>query len=203
MLCSEAEVDAHRLKMKNLQDYEWKKIARAVSRLSEAPIFIDDSSNLSILELQAKSRRLKLEHDIKLIIVDFLTLVKGSQKRPESRYHEISEIARQLKAIAKELRVPIIVISQLNRSIEQRHDQTPKMSDLRESGEIEQMADLILFVHRISYYDQSLVEDNTAQIIVAKHRNGSTGVAELAFRKEITKFVNKAREEVPADAVAV
>jgi replicative DNA helicase len=202
MLCSEAEIDASRLKSKNLQDFEWKKIARAVSRLSEAKVFIDDSSSITILELQAKARRLKAEHDVRLLIIDFLTLIKGSQKRPESRYHEISEIARMLKAMAKELRIPVIVISQLNRSIEQRHDQLPKMSDLRESGEIEQMADLILFVHRPSYYDSSMGEDNSAQIIVAKHRNGRTGIADLTFRREITKFVNKSREEVPVDVGA-
>jgi replicative DNA helicase len=201
LLCSEAEIDAKKLKTKNVQDFEWKKVARAFSRLSEAKLFIDDSSSMSILELQAKARRLKAENDVRLIVIDFLTLIKGSQKRPESRYHEISEIARMLKGLAKELNVPIIVISQLNRNIEQRHDQEPKMSDLRESGEIEQLADLILFVHRQSYYDKSLENDNSAQIIIAKHRNGETGSIDLTFRKEITKFVNKARDEVPQDAM--
>lgn len=201
LLCSEAEIDAKKLKTKNVQDFEWKKVARAFSRLSEAKLFIDDSSAMSILELQAKARRLKAEHDVRLIVIDFLTLIKGSQKRPESRYHEISEIARMLKGLAKEMNVPIIVISQLNRNIEQRHDQEPKMSDLRESGEIEQLADLILFVHRQSYYDKSLENDNSAQIIIAKHRNGETGSIDLTFRKEITKFVNKARDEVPQDAM--
>ncbi|MDR2431620.1 MAG: replicative DNA helicase [Candidatus Margulisbacteria bacterium] len=202
MLCSEAEVDAQNLKSKNLQDFEWKKVARAVSRLSEAPIFIDDSSELTMVELQAKARRLKIEHDVRLIIVDYLTLIKGSQRRAESRYLEISEIARALKSLSKELEVPIIVISQLNRGIEQRSDQMPKMSDLRESGEVEQVADLILFVHRQSYYalgGQS--EDNSAQIIVAKHRNGRTGTVNLIFRKELTKFVNSASVEVPVDAL--
>lgn len=202
LLCSEAEIDARKLKTKNVQDFEWKKVARAFSRLSEAKLFIDDSSGMSILELQAKARRLKAEHDARLIVIDFLTLIRGSQKRPESRYHEISEIARMLKGLAKELNIPIIVISQLNRNIEQRHDQEPKMSDLRESGEIEQLADLILFVHRQSYYDKSLENDNSAQIIIAKHRNGETGSIDLTFRKEITKFVNKARDEVPQDAMA-
>ena len=201
LLCSEAEIDAKKLKTKNVQDFEWKKVARAFSRLSEAPIFIDDSSSISILELQAKARRLKAEHNVRLIVIDFLTLVRGSQKRPESRYHEISEIARMLKGLAKELNVPVIVISQLNRNIEQRHDQEPKMSDLRESGEIEQLADLILFVHRQSYYDKSLENDNSASIIIAKHRNGETGAIDLTFRKEITKFVNKARDEAPQDAM--
>ncbi|MDR1997614.1 MAG: replicative DNA helicase [Candidatus Margulisbacteria bacterium] len=202
LLCAEAEIDAQNLKSKNLQDFEWKKVARAVSRLSEAPIFIDDSSEMTMVELQAKARRLKIEHDVKLIIVDYLTLIKGSQRRAESRYLEISEIARALKALSKELEIPIIVISQLNRGIEQRSEQTPKMSDLRESGEVEQVADLILFVHRQSYYAPGAdAQDNSAQIIVAKHRNGRTGVVDLTFRKELTKFVNRAREEVPVDAL--
>lgn len=198
MLCSEAEVDSHRLKTKNMQDYDWKKIARAMSRLSEAPIFIDDTSSMSTLELQAKARRLKAEHNIGLIIIDFLTMLKGSQKRPESRFQEVSEIARSLKSIAREINVPVIVISQLSRSIEQRNDQTPRMSDLRESGEIEQVADLIMFVHRDDYYDRTQM-NSEAKIIVAKHRNGSTGTAELMFRKEITKFVNKSNEEIPVN----
>ncbi len=198
MLCSEAEVDSHRLKTKNMQDYDWKKIARAMSRLSEAPIFIDDTSSMTTLELQAKARRLKAEHDIGLIIIDFLTMLKGAQKRPESRFQEVSEIARSLKSIAREINVPVIVISQLSRSIEQRNDQTPRMSDLRESGEIEQVADLIMFVHRDDYYDRTQM-NSEAKIIVAKHRNGSTGTAELMFRKEITKFVNKSNEEVPVN----
>lgn len=200
IVCSEAEVDSHRLKTKNLQDYEWKKIARAISRLSEAPIYIDDTPGISVLELQAKARRLKLEKGIGLIIIDFLTLLTGSSKRPESRYHEVSEITRSIKALARELTVPVMVISQLSRGIEQRQEQTPRMSDLRESGEIEQTADIILFVHRDDYYDSSIV-DNTAKIVVAKHRNGSTGSIELTFRREITKFVNKTREEVPVEAV--
>jgi replicative DNA helicase len=200
VVCSEAEVDSHRLKTKNLQDYEWKKIARAISRLSEAPIYIDDTPGISVLELQAKARRLKIEKGIGLIIIDFLTLLSGSAKRPESRYHEVSEITRSIKALARELNVPVIVISQLSRGIEQRQEQTPRMSDLRESGEIEQTSDIILFVHRDDYYDSSVI-DNTAKIIVAKHRNGSTGSIELTFRREITKFVNKTREEVPVEAV--
>ena len=203
MLCSEAELDAQNLKSKNLQDYEWKKVARAVSRLSEAPIFIDDSSEMTMVEIQAKARRLKIERDIKMIIIDYLTLIKGSQRRIESRYIEISEIARGLKALSKELEIPIIVISQLNRSIEQRSDQTPKMSDLRESGEVEQVADLILFVHRQGYYALAggNAEDNSAQIIVAKHRNGRTGAVNLIFRKELTKFVNSTNVEVAVDAL--
>lgn len=200
MVCSEAEVDSHKLKTKNLQDYEWKKIARAISRLSEAPIYIDDTPGISVLELQAKARRLKIEKNLGLIVIDFLTLLSGSQKRPESRYHEVSEITRTIKALARELNIPVIVISQLSRGIEQRQEQTPRMSDLRESGEIEQTSDIIMFVHRDDYYDSSVI-DNTAKIIVAKHRNGSTGSMELTFRREITKFVNKTREEVPVETV--
>ena len=203
MLCSEAEIDAQRLAAKKLQEYELTKLGYAVNKLSQAKIFIDDSAALTVVEIQAKARRLKAEHGVQLIILDYLTLIKGSQKRVENRNMEISEIARSLKALAKELAIPIIVISQLSRAIEKRGDQMPLMSDLRDSGEVEQIADLILFVHRDSYYAGGAdPSSNAAQIIVAKHRNGRTGRVDLVFRKELTKFENRSREEVPANVLA-
>jgi len=203
MLCSEAEVNAQRLTGNKLQEFEVTKLGYALSRLSQAPIFIDDAGALTVVEIQAKARRMKMEHNIQLIVLDYLTLIKGTQKRAENRNLEISEIARSLKALAKELAIPIIVISQLSRAIEKRGNQMPMLSDLRDSGEVEQIADLVLFVHRDSYYANSADPvSNTAQIIVEKHRNGRTGRIDLVFRKELTKFENASREEVPANVSA-
>lgn len=198
MLCSEAEIDMQKLDAKRLQEYELTKLGYAVNRLSQAPIFIDDTSGLSMVEIQAKSRRMKAEHNIQLIVIDYLGLIKSNQKRMENRNLEIAEIARTIKTLAKELAIPVVVISQLSRSIEKRGDPTPVMSDLRDSGEIEQVADLVMFVHRDDYYNRgSDMATNSAQIIVEKHRNGRTGRVDLVFRKEMTKFENISREEVP------
>jgi replicative DNA helicase len=203
MLCSEAEIDAHRLASKKLQEYEFAKLGYAANKLSQAKIFIDDSGSLSVVEIQAKARRMKMEHNIQLIVLDYLTLIRGTQRRAENRNMEISEIARSLKTLAKELAIPIVVISQLSRAIEKRSTQMPMLSDLRDSGEVEQIADLVLFVHRDSYYDSSVDPvSNAAQIIIEKHRNGRTGRIDLVFRKELTKFENASREEVPANVMA-
>ncbi|MFC1510885.1 replicative DNA helicase [Candidatus Margulisiibacteriota bacterium] len=190
MLCSEAEINAQRLKTASLSDVGWKKLTRALGRLSEAPVFIDDSASLTSTEIRAKARRLKIERGLGLVIVDYMQLMRG-RRRVENRVQEISEIARSLKTLARELEVPVIAISQLSRAVEQRTDRIPRLSDLRESGEIEQTADLVLFIHREDYYNPTSERGNVAEIIIAKQRNGPVGTVELVFRKEIAKFCSK------------
>ena len=190
MLCSEAEVDAQRLKTASLSDTGWKKLTRALGRLSEAPLYIDDSATISAIEIRAKARRLKIEKGLGLVVVDYLQLMRG-RSRVENRVQEISDIARSLKTLARELDVPVLALSQLSRAVEQRPDRVPRLSDLRESGEIEQTADLVLFIHREDYYNPQSERGNVAEIIIAKQRNGPVGTIELVFRKEIAKFCSK------------
>lgn len=190
MLCSEAEIDAIRLKTASLPDTGWKKLTRALSKLSEAQIYIDDSASISSMEIRAKCRRLKLEKGLGLVIIDYLQLMSG-QRRVENRVQEISEIARSLKTLARELDIPVVALSQLSRAVEQRPDRIPRLSDLRESGEIEQTADLVMFIHRDDYYNPQSERGNIAEIIIAKQRNGPIGTVELVFRKDIAKFCNK------------
>lgn len=190
MLCSEAEVNAQRLKTASLSDTGWKKLTRALGKLSEAPIFIDDSATLTSTEIRAKARRLKIERGLGLVIVDYMQLMRG-RMRVENRVQEISEIARSLKTLSRELDVPVIALSQLSRAVEQRNDRIPRLSDLRESGEIEQTADVVLFIHRDDYYNPQSDRGNLAEIIIAKQRNGPVGTIELVFRKEIAKFCSK------------
>jgi replicative DNA helicase len=196
LLSSEARVNAHLLRTGRLPEDEWKNLSRVVGRLAEAKIFIDDTPALPILELRAKSRRLKMEHGIGLIIVDYLQLVQGP-KNIESREREISLISRSLKALAKELDIPVIALSQLNRSLESRSDKRPVLSDLRESGAIEQDADVVMFVHRPETYGIQEMKDEDgnilptegmAEIMVSKQRNGPTGFLRLAFKKEYAGF---------------
>lgn len=190
MLCSEAEIDALRLKTASLPDAGWKKLTKALGKLSDAPIFIDDSAAITITEIRAKARRLKVEHGLGLVIIDYLQLM-SSRFRTDNRVQEISEIARSLKTLARELDIPVIAMSQLSRAVEQRTDRIPRLSDLRESGEIEQTADVVLFIHREDYYNQQTEKGNIAEIIIAKQRNGPVGTVELVFRKEIAKFYSK------------
>jgi replicative DNA helicase len=190
MLCSEAEVNAQRLKTASLSDTGWKKLTRALGKLSEAPIFIDDSASMTSTEIRAKARRLKIERGLGLVIVDYMQLMRG-RMRVENRVQEISEIARSLKTLSRELEVPVIALSQLSRAVEQRNDRIPRLSDLRESGEIEQTADVVLFIHRDDYYNPQSDRGNLAEIIIAKQRNGPVGTIELVFRKEIAKFCSK------------
>ncbi|MFH1428199.1 MAG: replicative DNA helicase [Candidatus Margulisiibacteriota bacterium] len=192
LLCSESGIDSHRLKTANLKDHEHNSLAKNLGKLGDAPIFIDDTASLSCLEMKAKARRLALEENIGLVIIDYLQLINGGVKS-ENRTQEISSIARALKALARDLNVPVIALSQLSRGVEQRIDKTPRLSDLRESGEIEQTADIVMFIHREDYYDSAVDNKNQAQIIVAKHRNGPTGKVDLVFKKEITKFLPKER----------
>ena len=191
MLCSEAKVDAHRLRGGFLSESDWPKLTRAAGSLSEAPIFIDDTPALSALEMRAKSRRMKAEHNLGLVVVDYLQLMRG-RADSDTREQEISDISRSLKALAKELHVPVIAISQLNRRVEERGDRRPQLSDLRESGAIEQDADVIIFLYRDDVYNRS--EDNPnkgkAEIIIGKQRNGPTDKFELAFLDKFTCFEN-------------
>ena len=190
LLCSEAKIDSKRIRSSSLADHEYRDLNMAFGKLSEAPIYIDDTPNLSPIELRAKFRRLQSEVNPKLIIIDYLQLLRGSKKKSESRYHEVSEIVREVKAFAKECNIAIIALSQLSRNIEQRQDKRPVLSDLRESGEIEQTADLICFIHRPEEADQSNMEFSNVQLVVAKHRNGPTGEVNLGFRKQVSSFVS-------------
>jgi len=191
LLCSEAEINALQLKTATLPDRGWKKLTRALSKLSEAPIYIDDSSTITSMEIRAKCRRLKIDKGLGLVMIDYMQLMQGRGIRSENRVQEISEIALSLKTLARELEVPVIALSQLSRAVEQRPDKIPRLSDLRESGEIEQTADIVMFIHREDYYNPQSERGNIAEIIVAKQRNGPVGVVELVFRKDITKFCNK------------
>lgn len=189
MLCSEAKVDAHRLRGGFLSESDWPKLTRAAGSLSEAPLFIDDTPGLSALEMRAKTRRLKIEHNLGLVIVDYLQLMRG-RARADSREQEISDISRSLKALAKELSIPVVALSQLNRRVEERGDKRPQLSDLRESGAIEQDADVILFLYREEVYNKSEDNRGKAEIIIGKQRNGPTDKVDLAFLDKYTRFEN-------------
>ncbi len=191
-LCAEAEVDGSKLRTGFLSDSDWPKLARAMGRLSEAPVFIDDSANISVIEMRAKARKLKAEHGLGLIVVDYLQMIQ-SYKRTENRTQEISEIARSLKSLAKELDIPLIAISQLSRAVEITGTRRPLLSHLRESGELEQVADLVVFIYREDYYNPETEKKNLAEIIIAKHRNGPIGMVELFFHKEHSRFANLER----------
>lgn len=189
MLCSHARVDAQRVRTGYLSHQDWPKLTSAAGKLSESPIYIDDSPAQTVLEIRAKSRRLKMQYDIQMIVVDYLQLIHGGG-RTESRQQEISEISRSLKAIARELRVPVIAVSQLSRAVESRTGNKPQLSDLRESGAIEQDADVVVFLFREEYYNPTEENKNKAEVIIAKQRNGPIGTIELAFLKEWTRFEN-------------
>ncbi len=176
----------------SLNDDEYARIANAFGQLSEADLWIDDQPGLSILELRTRARKLYLEHKIDMVVVDYLQLIKGT--RQDSRVQEVSEISQELKNMARELEVPVIALSQLSRRVEERQDRVPQLSDLRDSGSIEQDADVVMFIHRPDMYNPDHPEKGTAQIIVAKHRNGPTGVAKVAFVKELTSFRNLAKD---------
>jgi len=189
IMCSEAMVDGQKMKTGKLDDEDWQKIARVLGPLSEAPIFIDDTPGISVTEIKAKCRKLKLEKNIGLVLIDYLQLMQGKGKT-ENRQQEISEISRSLKIMAKELNVPVITLSQLSRAAESRSDHRPILSDLRESGAIEQDADIVMFLYRDDYYNPETEKKNIAEVIISKHRNGSTGTIELKWFGEYTKFAN-------------
>ena len=194
MLCSHAKVDAHKVRTGYLSTSDWPRLTAAAGKLSEAPIFIDDAPSISVMELRAKARRLKAHQDIKLIILDYMQLMRGSGNI-ENRQQEISEISRSLKALARELNVPVIAISQLSRAVESRTDHRPQLSDLRESGAIEQDADVVVLILREEYYNPTPENQGIAELIIAKQRNGPVGTLKLAFIKEYTRFENIARIE--------
>jgi len=196
LLCAHAKVDAHKVRTGYLATSDWPRLTAAAGKLSEAPIFIDDTPAISVMELRAKARRLKLQQDIKLIILDYLQLMRGTTSSAESRQQEISEISRSLKALARELNVPIIAISQLSRAVESRTDHRPQLSDLRESGAIEQDADVVVLILREEYYNPTPDNQGIAEIMIAKQRNGPAGISvKLAFIKEYTRFENIAHIE--------
>ena len=211
MLSAEAKVSAHQLRTGTLPEENWKLLSRNVGRLAEAKIFIDDTPALSILELRAKARRLKAEHDIELIVVDYLQLIQGP-KNAESREREISMISRSLKALAKELNIPVVALSQLNRAVESRGDKRPVLADLRESGAIEQDADVVIFVHRPELHNISEMQDTDgsvieskglAEIIIGKQRNGPVGATILTFIKEYAGFQTRAPKALESYEPAV
>jgi replicative DNA helicase len=189
MLCADARVDAHRLRTGNLQEKDWARLAKAYAELSACKIFIDDSATLTPLEMRAKCRRLKAEHGLGLVMVDYLQLV-SSGGRVENRQQEIASISRSLKGLAKELQVPVMALSQLSRAPEARTEKRPQLSDLRESGAIEQDADLVMFIFREEEYKPTDDNRGIAELIIGKQRNGPTGTVKLAFIKEFTRFEN-------------
>ena len=190
MLCSEAMVDSNKIRTGKIEEDDWVKLATALGPLSEAPIYIDDTPGVTVTEIRAKCRKLKMEKNIGLVVIDYLQLIQGSGKRNSTREQEISEISRALKILAKELDVPVIALSQLSRAAEQRADHRPMLSDLRESGAIEQDADIVMFLYRDDYYNPDSEKKNIAEVILAKHRSGSTGTVELLWLGNYTKFVN-------------
>src|SRR5690606_12253957 len=190
MVCAEANVDATRLRTGNLEADDWEKLTMAIGSLSEANIFIDDTPGIMVADIRAKCRRLKKEKGLGMILIDYLQLISGRGKAGENRQQEVSEISRTLKQIARELDVPVIALSQLSRGVEQRQDKRPMMSDLRESGSIEQDADIVSFLYRDDYYDKESEKKNIIEIIIAKQRNGPVGTVELVFLKNFNKFVN-------------
>ena len=190
MLCAEGNIDSQRLRTGRLEADDWGKLTMAMGSLSNAGIYIDDSPGIRVGEIRSKCRRLKQENGLGMIVIDYLQLIQGSGNSNENRQQEVSEISRSLKALARELKVPVIALSQLSRGVESRQDKRPMMSDLRESGSIEQDADIVGFLYRDDYYDKESEKQNIIEIIISKQRNGPTGTVELAFVKEYNKFVD-------------
>ena len=190
MLCSEAMVDSNKMRTGKLEEDDWAKLAQAIGPLSEANVFIDHTPGITVMEIRTKCRKLKLEKNIGLVIIDYLQLITGNGKKGGSREQEISEISRSLKILAKELNVPVIALSQLSRAVEQRPDHRPMLSDLRESGAIEQDADIVMFLYRDDVYNKESEKKDIAEVIIAKQRGGTTGTVDLLWMGSYTKFVN-------------
>ena len=196
LLSCEGMIDAQKMRTGKLEEDDWGKLAQAMSVLSDAPIYIDDTPGQTVMDIRAKCRRLKLEKGLGLIVIDYLQLMQGSSKRGgENRQQEVSDMSRALKIMAKELDVPVITLSQLSRAPDSRPDHRPVLSDLRESGAIEQDADMVMFIYRDDYYNPETEEKNISEIIVAKHRGGSTGTVKLVWMGQFTKFANMFRGE--------
>ena len=191
LLSLESNVNSGNIRTGNLSDDEWEKLVRSAGEIGDSNLIIDAPPSLTVSELRSKCRKYKIEKDIKLIIIDYLQLMKGSNRAAsESRQQEISEISRSLKSLARELDIPIIALSQLSRAVEQRPDKRPMLSDLRESGAIEQDADVVMFIYRDDYYNKDSKERGIAEINIAKQRSGPTGVVKLAWLPDYTKFAN-------------
>lgn len=190
MLCAEGNINAQNLRTGSLTDEDWGKLTMAMGSLSNSGIFIDDTPGVRISDIRSKCRRLKQDQGLGMILIDYLQLIQGNGRSGENRQQEVSEISRSLKALARELQVPVIALSQLSRGVEQRQDKRPMMSDIRESGSIEQDADIVAFLYRDDYYDKESENKNIIEIIIAKQRNGPVGTVQLAFVKEYNKFVN-------------
>ena len=196
LLCSQANVDMLKLRTGNLEDDDWERIARATGPLAKAKIYIDDTAGITVMDMRSRARRLKAEHGLDLIVVDYLQLMQGSGKRNTSgdRQQEVSEISRSLKALARELDVPVLALSQLSRGVEARQVKRPMLSDLRESGSLEQDADIVAFLYREDYYNPE-TENKHTELIIAKHRNGPVDTVNLFFHKQFTKFVGFTKRE--------
>jgi replicative DNA helicase len=192
LLSAEAGIQLQHMRKGTMREDDWTRLAATMGKVSDAPLFIDDSPNMSLMEIRAKCRRLKQRHNLKLVVVDYLQLM-SSGKRVESRQQEVSEFSRALKLLAKELDVPVVAISQLNRAAEQRGDKRPQMSDLRESGSIEQDADIVILLHREEVYEKESQRAGEADLIVAKHRNGPTQTIVVAFQGHYSRFTNMAQ----------
>ena len=193
ILCSEAMVDSNKVRTGKLEEDDWSKLAGAIGPLSEAEIYIDDTPGITVTEIRAKCRKLKLEKNIGMVVIDYLQLIQGTNKRNGSREQEISEISRSLKILAKEIEVPVIALSQLSRAVEQRQDHRPMLSDLRESGAIEQDADIVMFLYRDDYYNKESDRKDIVEVIISKQRSGSLGTVDLLWLGSYTKFVNLER----------
>jgi replicative DNA helicase len=192
LLCGEARVDSSRMRTGRLQERDWAQIQHALGRLGEAPLYVDDSANTTVMDIRAKARRLKSKEGLALVVVDYLQLMTGRQTA-ENRQVEVSEISRGLKILARELDIPVVALSQLSRNLEMRADKRPVLADLRESGSLEQDADVVLFIYRDELYNPDSPDRGQAEVIVAKHRNGPTGVCRLAFLENYARFANMAR----------
>lgn len=194
LLCSEGRIDSQRLRVGELEEKEWGDLIDTANRLSAAPLYIDDTPGITVMELRSKARCLKAKHGLSLIVIDYLQLMQGrASKSGDNRQQEISEISRSLKALARELNVPVIALSQLSRSVESRQIKRPMLSDLRESGSLEQDADIVMFLYREDYYDPETENKNITEVIIAKHRNGPVDTVDLTFLKQFTKFGNLSR----------
>lgn len=200
ILCADARVDASRVKTGRLDASDWNRISRSVGRIAEAPIYIDDNAHTSVMDIRAKARRLQSRvGPLGMVVVDYIQLMQG-RSNAESRQVEVSEISRNLKILARELQAPVVALAQLNRGLEQRQDKRPMLSDLRESGALEQDADVVMFLYRDDVYNPESDQRGIAEVIVAKHRNGPTGTVKLAFLNQYTRFENMARSREPAKA---
>ncbi|MCL6547436.1 MAG: replicative DNA helicase [Alicyclobacillus sp.] len=197
MLCAEGYIDGHKLRTGALDDDDWPKLSMAVSALANAPVYIDDTPGITVPEMRSKLRRLKSREGLAFVVIDYLQLIHGRRSANDNRQQEISEISRMLKQLARELDVPVVALAQLSRSVEQRQDKRPMLSDIRESGSIEQDADIVAFLYRDDYYDPETERKNIVEVHIAKQRNGPTGKVELVFLKNYNKFVNLEKVHVP------